>query len=165
MKPSHMLRTAFFATVASAALSTAAFAQIQPMQYNGITYVTGGIGLEEREALEAQSGQYNLKILNSGLQGHFVGEAMLSIRSSNGTEVLNVMSGPEFYANLPAGRYSITATHNGEPKSRQVTIGKSQTRIGFAWAAPIEDTITDSHRAGDMLVAPYNRTTPMSQDY
>ena len=45
MKPSHMLRTAFFATVASAALSTAAFAQIQPMQYNGITYVTGGIGL------------------------------------------------------------------------------------------------------------------------
>lgn len=156
------LRSLFLAGVAALGLSAAAHAQaIQPMQHNGITYMTGGIGLEERHAMEAAKGSYNLRILLSGLTGHFVGEALISIRDSKGSEVLSTLGGPIFYAQLPSGSYTVVATHNGDSKTQRITVGSSAKQIGFAWAAPAEGTISsDATRPGESLVEPYNPYAP-----
>lgn len=171
MKTTELFRTTLLAGVAALALSAQAHAQMQPMEYNGITYVTGGIGLEEREALQAVQSNYNLRILSSGLQGHFVGESLISVRDKSGAELVSTVAGPVFYANLPAGSYTVVGTYNGQSKTQRVTVGGSKTsRISFAWPASEEDTVTDAPRAGDMLVAPYNQRVapspyPQSQGY
>lgn len=156
------LRSLLLAGVAALGLSAAAHAQvIQPMQHNGITYMTGGIGLEERHAMEAAKGSYNLRVLLSGLTGHFVGEALISIRDDKGTEVLSTIAGPIFYAQLPSGSYTISATHNGDTKTQRITAGSGARQIGFAWAAPAENTFSsDATRPGESLVEPYNPYSP-----
>lgn len=158
MRTTEPFRSFLLAGVAALALSAQANAQMQPVEYNGIAYVTGGIGLEEREALEAVQSNYNLRILSSGLQGHFVGESLITVRDNSGSELMSVVAGPVFYANLPTGSYTVVGTYHGESKTHYVSVGGRKTaRISFAWPAPVEDTGANAPRAGDMLVAPYNQ--------
>ncbi len=139
IKSRHILSTAmllasFMALSASISAGLAQTALPPAQQAGAITYITGGIGDEERDALEAVKSDYTLSIISAGAaQGAFSGDTHISISRKN-EELLSVDAGPIFYAMLPPGRYRVTATSRDQIRSQTITIiaGK-QASLHFSW--------------------------------
>ena len=98
---------------------------LQPVTEEGITYVSGGNGLEERQALDEVSGDYNLKLVFAEKgSGSYLADIKLSIMNMKGQKVLEAVSdGPWFFAKLAPGRYKITAEAAGQTQAQQVKVG------------------------------------------
>jgi len=105
------------------------------LQQGQITYTSGGIGLEERGALEATVKNYNLIISNAGKNGEFTADTTVVVSSRGNQELLTVNdAGPLLYAKLPAGEYVVKATNREKNAVRTVSItGQKPTRLYFTW--------------------------------
>ena len=101
----------------------------------GVRYITGGIGDEERDALEAVKGEYNLHVTCTNNNGEFNGDMLVTIFDKKGQALLNVEAGPLFYANLPAGTYTVKATSGGQSEEHKVTVGdnRKSSSVYFRW--------------------------------
>jgi hypothetical protein len=127
----------FFAASPVCASSSTNLSGSQPevKTYNGIPYVSGGFGLEERAELRTLGKADNLELSFALQNKDYLGGADVLIKDSNGKEVLEAVSdGPLFFTKLPAGKYSIEATAEGRTAEQVVQVpAKGQTRIYFAW--------------------------------
>ena len=103
--------------------------------YEGIPYVSGGIGLDEREALSATASEYNMKIVFALKEGNYLADASVLIKNALGRTVLDAVSdGPWFYARLPAGQYAVTATMMEKANTEKVQIKPAaQSVLHFYW--------------------------------
>ena len=103
--------------------------------YEGIAYVSGGIGLDEREALSAIASEYNLKIVFALKEGNYLADASVLIKNAQGRTVLDAVSdGPWFYARLPAGQYAVTVTMMEKANTDKVQIKPAgQSVLHFYW--------------------------------
>ena len=103
-----------------------------------VSYVTGGIGKDEREAIEASKADYNLYVMSANIDGAFVGDTHVVITRKQGNEVeevLNVDSGPLLYVRLPAGSYTLIATLGEQTKEQKLVVnaqGKPST-VRLSW--------------------------------
>lgn len=104
-------------------------------QVGDISYVTGGIGDEEREALLAAQHNYNLRILSAaGKSGAYPGDTHICIFDKSGNELLNTDADPIFYAFLPIGHYRVEETSEGQTKKQSFVIGANKpVLITFRW--------------------------------
>lgn len=85
---------------------------------NGIPYLSGGVGLDERETLRAPGIEDNLKLTFALKRGNYLSDVNVRITDAAGHKVLAVISqGPWFFTRLPAGQYTVTATARGKPSS------------------------------------------------
>ena len=102
-----------------------------------VNYLTGGIGDDERALIQAAKPSYNTHITNASVEGGaFVGDTEIIITNKDGAEVLHVMAGPLLYVQLPAGKFTLTATHGEEHKTQTITIGgkkKSGANVVLSW--------------------------------
>ena len=107
----------------------------QPVHEGDVTYITGGIGADETQALEASAGSYDLQISNAEKNGDFTAGTDLVIWAKNGREVLQARNtGPLLYAQLPPGDYVIDATYKGVERVRDAKVGgKGATGIHLIW--------------------------------
>ncbi|MDE1902206.1 MAG: hypothetical protein KGI37_11315 [Alphaproteobacteria bacterium] len=127
-----LIRTLAFAAVVTATMMGAAPARAdgwmpQPYHTNGITYISGGIGIDEENAIKAQAGNYNLKITDADKQGQFTGGTNLVIRSNGGQDVIKVdNAGPMFDAQLPPGRYTVKASNGAQQEIRHIKISEDK---------------------------------------
>ncbi|MGE5220611.1 MAG: hypothetical protein ACM3SP_26690 [Chloroflexota bacterium] len=104
--------------------------------YNGIPYISGGFGVEERAAIEKLAKGDNLELSFALLNKDYLGGANVVIKNSKGDDVLKAASdGPLFFTKLPEGKYTVEATARGKTMTQvaQVT-DKGQDRLYFAWA-------------------------------
>ena len=107
---------------------------IEPQQQNNISFMTGGIGDEERDALNEAKGRYNLHVMSSSRDGAFTGDTKLSIQDRKGNTLVTADAGPLFYAQLPAGKYTLTAENNGNQQTKPLTIGKNgSSNVHLLW--------------------------------
>ncbi len=107
---------------------------LHPIQNGNVRYVTGGIGDEERAALEAVKNDYNLQITNTNSIGEFSGETKVSIADRQGNQLINAQAGPLFYAGLPPGDYTVEANHNGKMQNQKVSLNQSKSSsLYFRW--------------------------------
>ena len=104
-------------------------------EYEGIPYVSGGIGMDEREAMSAIASEYNLKIVFALKEGNYLAGASVLIKDAQGKTVLDTVSdGPWFYAKLPAGQYAVTATMIKKANTGNVQIKPAgQSVLHFYW--------------------------------
>jgi len=103
-------------------------------QESGITFITGGIGDEERDALKAVEHDYNLHVMSAGTSGAFTGDTIIAIRTRRGEELLSTDAGPIFYASLPPGHYVVEATSDGQTRKQDITIARGTTsHVHFSW--------------------------------
>ena len=104
-----------------------------------VNFVTGGIGDDERQAIESSRASYNTFITSSSVDGAFVENTQVVIHKKGGAEVLNVAAGPLLYVQLAPGTYVLDASHGGETKHQTITIGgkkaKSST-VHLSWKVP-----------------------------
>lgn len=104
----------------------------------GAPYVSGGVGDESIERLNAQAGQFNLKLVFALSAGDYVSDVGVSIADAKGRIVLaGTSDGPWFYTRLPAGSYRVSATLAERTVKRQVSIGRSGLKtVDFRWPSP-----------------------------
>ena len=108
-----------------------------PVQTSGnVSYMTGGVGAEEREALFAATKDYGLKLVFAAKQqADFLADVTVSIAADNGKPMMKATdTGPYLFVKLPPGKYKITATSNDQAleKSASVSAGK-QANAAFYW--------------------------------
>lgn len=101
----------------------------------GLTYVSGGIGLDERETLRHVGQDYDLRLSFAEKAGNYLSDVEVVIKDAGGKTALEAISqGPWFFANLPAGKYTILASMKGkthQQMARVVTHG--QISLYFYW--------------------------------
>lgn len=96
-----------------------------PIHQGPVTYLTGGIGADEEDAMKAATSDYNLLISNAEKDGEFTAGADLVIRDTKGHAVVQARNtGPLFYVQLPPGSYVVDATYNGIERVRNVKVGE-----------------------------------------
>jgi hypothetical protein len=107
----------------------------QVMHQEGISYTSGGYGLNERGALEATAKKYDLIISNADKKGEFTAGTKFVITNKGNHKTLTVKdTGPLFYAKLPAGTYVIKAVNDDRKVERTISImSKKQDKIHLIW--------------------------------
>lgn len=109
--------------------------QLEPQQQNGIAYLTGGIGLDESQAIKQAKG-YNLHMtFSQGPANEYEAGIDVAIQTRGGRSVLSLNKvGPFVYVKLPAGTYLIVIGRNGQDEKRTVVVkGKSTRNVNFHW--------------------------------
>jgi hypothetical protein len=103
--------------------------------YNGIPYVSGGFGLEERAKLRTMGKTDNLELSFALKNKDYLSAADVLIKDAQGKEILKAVSdGPLFFTKLPAGKYTIEATAQGRTEEQVVQVpAKGRTQAYFAW--------------------------------
>lgn len=89
--------------------------------------MSGGIGIEQQEAMRKQAAAYNVKLVFALKSREYVADVKVSIADKNGNEILNTISeGPWLYVQLPPGVYTIKCSFRGDTKEiRELRVPKS----------------------------------------
>jgi hypothetical protein len=100
-----------------------------------VPYVSGGIGFEGREEMQAAEKDHNLKIVAAEKNGDYLAEVNVVIESAKKERMLDAtMDGPILLAKLPPGTYTVKATFEAQTQSRTVTVGGQGLRtLDFRW--------------------------------
>ncbi len=139
--PRHLAIGALSAMALSLAHGNLAADELPILQSaNGVTYATGGIGLSERDAMEAafQRRDFNLKLVFATSIGSYLANVPINVRDTRGNTVFETTSeGPWLYVKLPPGQYRVSATIADTTLTRDVSVGSGQTRqVVFQWHMP-----------------------------
>lgn len=122
-----------------AMLSFWAFAEepsLQPKTQGEVSFVSGGVGGDERDAMRNMRQDYNLNLLFSEAgSGSYLSDVKISIHDANGNSLLDTLAnGPLFYAKLKPGRYILSVDHNGHTINKTTNVGQQQrTALSFIW--------------------------------
>lgn len=119
--------------VASANMAATA-AKVNVQTQNGINFITGGIGDEEKATMDSVKSNYNVHVTSSAQDGAYTGTLPLQIRDSKNTEILSVNAGPLFYVNLPSGNYTLTSQRGGIEMKKNITVSNTKINdVHFVW--------------------------------
>jgi hypothetical protein len=104
-------------------------------EYQGVRFVTGGIGEEERAAILAASADFNLKLLFAEKGGAYLADVTVVVTGADGAKVLELKAdGPLVLASLPVGAYRVAATAGGREQVRSASIpATGQRSLAFYW--------------------------------
>jgi hypothetical protein len=107
----------------------------QPKEQNGVTYINGGVGTDEQNAMQALKADYNLRLTFATKQtGAYRSDVQLDIADAKGGSVLSVANtGPMFFAKLPPGTYRISAAAEGKTFKRSVKLGTGAKEMTLHW--------------------------------
>ncbi|QKH38560.1 carboxypeptidase regulatory-like domain-containing protein [Achromobacter pestifer] len=126
-------------SMAFAGILSTAQAGLPPVQQQGsVQYVSGGIGLDESEAMKAAAKDYPLALTFAAQRdgkADYVANVAVTISDAHGKSVLQATAeGPYMLVKLPAGNYRISATYNGQAQQREVSVQNTGTaRAVFEW--------------------------------
>ena len=87
-----------------------------------VTFVSGGVGEEERAAMQAVQGQYNLHLTFAVKgSGEYASAVKVKIEDAKGRVFLDtVTDGPKLFAQLKPGQYRVTADRDGHVLTEEV---------------------------------------------
>lgn len=114
----------------------AADSVLKPQTQGEVTFVSGGVGGDERNAMQALRADYNLSLLFSVQgSGEYLSEVKVSITDKNGNTFLDTVSdGPMLLASLKPGHYTVTAEVDGQVAHKKATVvGNKRTSLSFIW--------------------------------
>lgn len=100
-------------------------------------HVSGGVGDESLERLDALQMGFNLKLTFALTAGDYLSGTAVEIAEAGGKVVVNAQSeGPFMLVRLPPGRYVVSATQGGVRKSQKLTVGaRGNQTVHFRWAS------------------------------
>ena len=122
--------------------SVPALADIEPQTQGEVTFVSGGVGGDEQDAMRAMRSDYNLSLLFSITgSGEYLSDVKVNITDVSGNTFLNAVSdGPMFLAKLKPGRYIVTVEQNGQAAHKKVTVeSRQRATLSFTWAQERRD--------------------------
>ena len=102
---------------------------------NGVSYVSGGVGSDETNAIKAMGDRFNLHVSMTTTGGAYMDGGSVTIVDAQGHAVLSTeAAGPLFYAQLKPGSYTIKVSGNGKQMQQMVKISASGSQmLNFTW--------------------------------
>ena len=132
-----LLTSASLAQTAAPATDSGAPPPPQVRSAGGVEYLNGGAGEESRAAIDAQRGEFPLRVVFSVGSGDYVVADHVDVRGARG-KVLGVDHvGPMLLVKLPPGDYTVTASYGGRTEQRKVRLARASTTVNVRW--PNED--------------------------
>ena len=117
--------------------TTGASAALEVMQNGPVSFVSGGVGEDERQEIQKLSPDYSLELLfaTKGTPNEYLADIKVEIKDKNGKVVLDAISkGPFLLAKMPPGKYSISADNDGVVKRQTIQVaGAKPHRVVFVW--------------------------------
>ena len=112
-------------------------ATIETKTYEGIAYISGGFGADERETLSQMSRDYSLKLTFAATGGAYLAQIQVTVKDNRGELWLEALSdGPWFFAKLPPGQYLVQAVFKGKALQKTAAITHTAQRtVRFYWTA------------------------------
>jgi hypothetical protein len=89
---------------------------IRGVTEQGLAYMTGGVGTDERNIMQSWAGDYNVKLAFAETSGVYLSDVELLIKKDGREMVHETSNGPWFYIKLPPGEYTVEATYEDESK-------------------------------------------------
>jgi hypothetical protein len=103
---------------------------------NSVMYLSGGVGKDERAAMDAMAKDYNVKMIFVEAPKEYVSGVNVKIEDSNGKLLLETTSsGPWFWAKLPQGDYRIIATLHNHREIKNLKVASGAETVEFFWKA------------------------------
>jgi hypothetical protein len=105
---------------------------------NGVSYVCGGIGLDEAEDMKAAAREYDLMLIFSARDGSYLADVNVDIADAQDNSLLKVScNGPIMLVDLSSpGSYRVRAEVGGATVSRNIRVGAEQGRsLVLVWPA------------------------------
>ena len=101
----------------------------------GIPYLSGGIGLDEQDALRAVSDDYNLHVTFALREGNYLSDVHVAIQNVNGATILETVSqGPWLFTKLPPGKYTVSVDSQGKAQQRTTQVPtEGHAEVYFYW--------------------------------
>jgi len=114
---------------------------IKPQTQGEVTFVTGGVGEDERSAMQAMRADYNLNLLFSVKgTGEYVSDVKVRITDSRGNILLeSVSDGPMLFAKLKPGRYIVSVEREGHQVIDKTVTVKQRASLSFTWPQEQDD--------------------------
>lgn len=108
---------------------------LQVQEQQGVTFVSGGFGKDERDQLQAMQDRFNLKLAFATDAGNYLAGIDVRITDQQGSTLVEARSdGPILMAKLPAGTYTVAADNKDNEKQRAVDVGsQGMTEVTFTW--------------------------------
>jgi hypothetical protein len=134
-----------FAAAAGAALATTlalpAVAQTdaggmpQEQHQGDATFVSGGVGLDESQALRSAASHWPLSLRFTGPGADYLADVHVRIEGGKaGGEILSADArGPYMLVRLPPGKYTVHAKYKDSEQTRAVTIAGNGAKAEFHW--------------------------------
>ena len=135
----------------------------------GVAYLSGGITVDDRVAMRAQQGRYNLWIATVAKgSGAYLSDAQLRIVDLKNQAVVldRIADGPWFMLALPTGRYQISATLRDDGATAPQTInqrvevtqqGHGQAILRFNSSAQVSPDMRSPFRGNPFGTSPATR--------
>ncbi len=117
---------------------------------NGIQYMTGGIGEEDKFDMRPHAKKFTLNLLFShGSAGEYITDTNVNIYNEQSELVFRIKGAkPMLYVNLPAGTYTILASNNGEKLRHKLTIdANTNQKVILNWKDETEQNIAADNEA------------------
>jgi hypothetical protein len=123
-----------FAAVLAAAGAGAQGSPVPNETAGGVSYVSGGVGSDEAQALRDAAADYPLTLelaaAAGGPRDEYISDARVEIRDRQGTPVLRTRTqGPLLLVRLPAGSYDVDVDWNGAHRHKSVEVGERPQRL------------------------------------
>jgi hypothetical protein len=137
----HLRNAVAALLVAGVGLSSAA---LEVRTTGDVRWVSGGVGIDERDEMIMALPDYNFKLLVAAEKsGAYLSAVRVVVHDVGGRTVLDApLAGPWLLSQLPPGRYELTATYAGRPQTRSFTIPADGRRELFLyWAVPDVETL------------------------
>jgi len=132
-------------TVACALALASAAAFAQSSERGSVPFTTGGVGLEARQQMLAQAGQYNLHLeFAEAAGGEYVSGVEVTIASIRGGNVLSTRTdGPWLLAQLASGTYTVAARYAGNVVQQQVSVGEGRRHLVMRFPRAVDQVVGD----------------------
>ena len=103
-----------------------------------VTYMSGGVGTDEANAMKAVEHRYNLAlefVQKARPRDEYLADIGVKVKEHSGKMLLNVDSnGPFLLSRMPAGKYTITASNDGHVLTKVAEVTpKHPARLVFVW--------------------------------
>jgi hypothetical protein len=102
----------------------------------GVRYLVGGVGADERKMMEQLDADYNVKFVFANAFGDYISDVAVRIEDLRGKTVARlVTNGPWLYVKLAAGAYRVRATHGTKTMEiERLEVPKAQgIRLTLGW--------------------------------
>lgn len=121
--------------IAAPSIAFAEEEALEPRFANGVPYLSGGIGYEEREAIDRARKNYNTKLVLAESSGSYISNVSLTVATVLGEPVVTLSgAGPLLLLQLPPGSYLVTTDYEGRKAQKRFDVSDNVAQtVVVAW--------------------------------
>ena len=114
-----------------------------------VVLLHGGIGMDDRAAMEAKASEHNLKLTFARKgSGAYLSDVKVVVKNKQGVVLVDtVASGPWLLAKLPAGDYTVSATERDDTLTQNIAI-KGNARRDWVFRFELPKGVAQEFDAG-----------------